>query len=570
MSRRRPVVAVVLGLSTALVASLLPAAVSAAPASGLASGPAAALAVADPAPGGLVPSPDPNEVGGASDGTLIGTPSEPRRDVEEVKTLQQQARPVDTSGAVDKLRRLAEQNPGITQSPAYQIVSGYQKSTSVLQTVPVGKRSYEDRPITHRNGFGTRDASGVRMFSWPGEDTLYNHPVGQSQYVILNLNSYRLTGEQVYLDMARVNAQRLIDTRVESAGGWYYPYDFDFAVHGDTTQTLIAPWYSAMGQGQALSAFTRMYETTGEPKWKEAADRTFISLLQAPNGDAPFSSRVDAQGRLWLEEYPRYPVENSEMVLNGHIFALFGLHDYWQMSGRTQLVADIILGGLKTVELTALNGFRRPSWASVYSLWHAYPSFTYHHIHTDQFTDLWTMTKNPFWVTTSTTYRSDWAVRGAAGVVVLTPRVKTMYKLDSEHRITATRQVSLSSQTAASFDQRWRIQGGPMALRIINGPYAGWWVEEKFGTAWARGATDLHLYEPQVKLTFGGNKLYSAYRLDSVGNVVGSKTLFITRNSNAPTGRSAIVQGRPAYYMHVGAFAGYWVPVQSTVYVGAY
>jgi hypothetical protein len=71
-------------------------------------------------------------------------------------------------------------------------------------------------------------------------------------------------------------------------------------------------------------------------------------------------------------------------------------------------------------------------------------------------------------------------------------------------------------------------------------------------------------------LTFTGAKRYSAYRLDSAGNVAGSKTVYLSRNSTAPTSYSGFVQGRPAYYLAVGAFAGYWVPVQSTVSVGAY
>ncbi len=69
-----------------------------------------------------------------------------------------------------------------------------------------------------------------------------------------------------------------------------------------------------------------------DPKWRLAADATFLSLLQAPDSSAPFSSRVDTKGRLWFEEYPRYPVADSEMVLNGHIFAMYGLHDYWQLT----------------------------------------------------------------------------------------------------------------------------------------------------------------------------------------------------------------------------------------------
>ena len=68
---------------------------------------------------------------------------------------------------------------------------------------------------------------------------------------------------------------------------------------------------------------------------------------------------------------------------------------------------------------------------------------------------------------------------------------------------------------------------------------------------------------------FRGGTTFTAYKLDSKGEVVGNKTLTIPsdRQSGAPTSTNAIVQGRPAYYFAIGAFAGYWVPLQSKIYV---
>ena len=145
------------------------------------------------------------------------------------------------------------------------------------------------------------------MFRFAGETKIWEHPVAQIQYGLINLNSYRLTKNRAYLDIAVANAQRNIDRKVESAGAWYYPYDFDFAVHGDTTETLKAPWYSAMAQGQALSLFVRLYEYTKDEKWKAAADATFASLRQAPEGTAPFASRVDGERSALVRGVPAVP-----------------------------------------------------------------------------------------------------------------------------------------------------------------------------------------------------------------------------------------------------------------------
>lgn len=95
------------------------------------------------------------------------------------------------------------------------------------------------------------------------------------------------------------------------------------------------------------------------------------------------------------------------------------------------------------------------------------------------------------------------------------------------------------------------------------------WFPEGYGVAWGSGAIDQHGYFPETPVVFRGGTTFTAYRLDSKGNVAGSKTLTIstTRVSGAPTRYSGVVLGRPSYYFYSGAFAGYWVPLQSKVYL---
>lgn len=512
--------------------------------------PASALA-ADPVspPDDTVVDPD----GGTLDyGGLVGTPLVPKRNVAAAKKQQAQ------------VREAAKVTSPQSRLPGDPPITGFVKSGATLVPVAVGVRPYEDSKVTAKTGFGVRDSTGVRMFSFAGETKQWNHPVGQAQYALVNLNSYRLTKDPAYLTIASKNAQRLVDQRVESGGAWYYPYDFDFAVHGDTTQTLQAPWYSAMAQGQALSVFVRLFEVTGDAAWKTAADATYATLRQTPEGTAPFASRVDEKGRLWLEEYPRYPVENSEKVLNGHIFAIYGLHDYWQLT-QSEEVRGIALGALRTVELTVPGEFRRVRAVSVYSLWHKVPTFSYHKVHIRQFLELWRLTRSQvFYINVANAYRSDFPLRTGTGTMVIPTRVKTFYKADSTGRITGTRSVSFARQTGAPYNDRMRLQGGPIGLRISAGAYTGWYAPEGYGQAFAKGAIDKHGYLPRTTIQFQP-KSFTAYRLDSAGNISGYRNITINRNSNAPTSYSGIVQGRPAWYFDVGAFTGLWVPMQSGI-----
>ncbi|MBD3784054.1 MAG: hypothetical protein IE926_14090, partial [Micrococcales bacterium] len=448
-------------------------------------------------------------------------------------------------------------------------VSGYQVSRAAIESVGVGLRPYDESILTRAGGFGNVDATGVRMYSFPGQTRQWNHPVGQAQYAVANLNSYRLNPDPRYLAIAEANGQRLVDRRVVSADAWYYPYDFDFAVHGDTTQTLRAPWYSSMAQGEALSAFSRLYQVTHDAKWLEAADRTYLSLVQAPEGEAPFASRVDSAGRLWFEEYPRYPVSQSEMVLNGHIFTMFGLYDYWQLTGRRADVGKLFLGGLRTMELTVRTAYRRPNWASVYSLHHAIPTISYHKTHIAQFLLLWRLTTDPQWISHAAVFREDFPEKNVPGTAVIRPGTFTIYRLDSDKRVVATRRVSFSRQTGAPYSTRHRIQGGPKALQISAGGYSGWWFPES-SAVYGLGAVDVDVYAPKARLVLQAGRTYTFYRIDYRGNVLGSKRLTVTRTTSAPTNHSAVVLGRPSWYVTAGWLAGYYVAFQTGVGASSY
>ena len=498
--------------------------------------PALAAPAAKPEPPATA---DPAAFGELPDGGLVGTPLPPDPTVLR-RNRSAQAAPLQRAS-----------------------IEGYTQYSGAVAQLAIGERAYDLSTVTPVEGYGLVDDTGVRMASVGGK--LYNQPVSQGAYAVENLNSYRLTGNPAYLDIAVRNGQRLIDTHVESDGAWYFPYDFDFAVVGDTSETLRAPWYSGMAQGRALTTFTRLYQATGDDKWRAAADATFLSLQQAPSGDAPFGVYVDAQHRLWLEEYPRYPAANSENVLNGHIFALFGLFDYWELTGNGTALS-LIRGAISTVQRTAMSEFRRVNASSVYSLRHKTPAKSYHQIHVDQMLLLLRYTHNSGFASTATAFRNDYPKTAVTGTMQATTRTSTIYQINSSGGITASKRVSFSRATTAPIDRRFRLYNGPVALRVSAGPYTNWYFPESYGITWVLGATDVHDYSPQLKLYFDAGT-YSAYKLDANGKVAGSKTVRFTASSSAPTGRSAIVQGRPAYYFAVGTYAGYWLPMQRGVHL---
>jgi hypothetical protein len=239
------------------------------------------------------------------------------------------------------------------------------------------------------------DDSGLHLYERDG--VRHVHPVGQGQYVLMMLNSFDLTGDREFLDRAIRNLDSLLDSSTESEGAKFFPYTFDFPLYGLDELTLHAPWWSGMAQGQMLSALVRAYEATGDERYRNAADSTFASFAPRPAEDWPVTEPavafVDGDGVLWLEEYsgdlePAY-------VLNGHIFAIFGLYDYWELTGSEE--AERMIDGAATAVAHYLPEFRNgPGELSWYGLTikpNARGLHTkYHRIHQEQLQVLADMT----------------------------------------------------------------------------------------------------------------------------------------------------------------------------------
>ena len=88
-----------------------------------------------------------------------------------------------------------------------------------------------------------------------------------------------------------------------------------------TKYGLEPGWASAMGQGQAASALLRAHELTGRDVYLETA-RAALPALLTPVANGGLHNELD--GAIVLEEYP---TRSPTAILNGWIFALFGVHE---------------------------------------------------------------------------------------------------------------------------------------------------------------------------------------------------------------------------------------------------
>ena len=87
------------------------------------------------------------------------------------------------------------------------------------------------------------------------------------------------------------------------------------------TFQLAAGWPSAMAQGEGASLLSRLHAATGEERYADGARRA-VRAMSVPSPEGGVQARLD--DRPWPEEYPTDP---PSFVLNGGIFALWGLYD---------------------------------------------------------------------------------------------------------------------------------------------------------------------------------------------------------------------------------------------------
>ncbi|MDP9821627.1 D-glucuronyl C5-epimerase family protein [Nocardioides massiliensis] len=246
--------------------------------------------------------------------------------------------------------------------PVGEIAEGERWRTSGYTLADVDARPYDDQVLLEGLLDAEVDADGIRIFE--RHDRRWDHPVAIAQYAMAQLDAGRDGGDADRMARAIANGEKLLTMAEPVGDADYYPYPFDFPLGGRVEHTLPTPWWSAMAQGQVLSLFVRLFEETGEQRWRDAADRTFRSLDDEGPREQPWSAYVDPEGYFWFEEYAGEL--EPLLVLNGHMFAMFGVWDYWNLTGSEQAV-ELFDAGATTLAYY-LPAFREPQGVSWYCI----------------------------------------------------------------------------------------------------------------------------------------------------------------------------------------------------------
>ena len=210
--------------------------------------------------------------------------------------------------------------------------------------------------------------------SWLGDG--YGH-VPLAQLGLGHFERFAATGDEQQLARARAAGDHLVATQVlepgAQLGGWRHTFSYAHRA------PLRPPWLSAMAQGEAASLLARLAAETDDPRYAETA-----LLALRPLGVPVESGGVlgELDGLPFLEEYPTDPQSH---VLNGAIFALWGIRDVVLATGDAE--AERLHSEVLAALTTTCSRFDTGRW-SRYDLFPDPPlnvsSSFYHHLHTSQ------------------------------------------------------------------------------------------------------------------------------------------------------------------------------------------
>lgn len=148
-------------------------------------------------------------------------------------------------------------------------------------------------------------------------------------------------------------------------------------------------WTSGMAQGFVLSALIEAHSLTGDERYLEVASKA-LTAFEIPLPDGGVRTELSGSGA-WYEEVAGPDVPSSK-ILNGHIFALSGIRDYYMYTGEDRARVLFDEGVAATEDL--LVHFDGDD-ISFYALTDQPAPCHYHRLHVRQLTWLYEVTGRP-------------------------------------------------------------------------------------------------------------------------------------------------------------------------------
>jgi heparosan-N-sulfate-glucuronate 5-epimerase len=200
---------------------------------------------------------------------------------------------------------------------------------------------------------GAYDAEGIPLLDYHGQIGLQYNPIAIAQYGLGNYNFFRRASDPGRRRKFFLAADWLCSHLEQNSHGlavWNHHFDWEYR------DTLKAPWYSGLAQGQGISVLVRAHEESGDERYLDAARRALAAFSRSVNdGGVVFT---DDRGDLWFEEYIVSPPTH---ILNGFIWAAWGVYDYF-LATKDRRTMELFSGAVKTL-LRNLDSYDLGFWS---------------------------------------------------------------------------------------------------------------------------------------------------------------------------------------------------------------
>jgi heparosan-N-sulfate-glucuronate 5-epimerase len=168
---------------------------------------------------------------------------------------------------------------------------------------------------------GPHDSAGIPLLDYRGQIGRQYNPIAIAQWGLGNYNLFTETCDRSRKLKFLAASDWLYDNLQSNAYGlkvWNHHFDWEYR------STLRSPWYSGLAQGQGISLLLRAHRETANRKYLDAVHLA-LAAFHASTGQGGVTF-TDQHGDIWFEEYI---VDPPTHILNGFIWALWGIYDHW-------------------------------------------------------------------------------------------------------------------------------------------------------------------------------------------------------------------------------------------------
>jgi hypothetical protein len=182
------------------------------------------------------------------------------------------------------------------------------------------------------------DENDILMINYGGKRGKVYNPVSICQYATSLYHLICTQNELKHREKFLKQVKWLIENQkvVNGTGVWYYNFE-------NAAFNAKPPWISAMAQGLSLSVLSEGYCISGNENYLKHAKLALNSFTKSIEKGGVVSRWPN--GDVWYEEVAS---KDGSKILNGFIFSLAGIYDYYQIT-KEKKAQTILKNGLMSL-----------------------------------------------------------------------------------------------------------------------------------------------------------------------------------------------------------------------------